>query len=56
LALISLCTDRREAISEKILSSSRFSFLFSQKNLTKQFILIAQTILKLNDSRRKTIE
>jgi hypothetical protein len=33
LTLISSCTDRREAISEKVLSSSRFSFLFSQKTL-----------------------
>jgi hypothetical protein len=33
LALISSCTDRREAISEKELSSSRFNFLFSRKTL-----------------------
>jgi hypothetical protein len=32
-ALISSCTDRREAISEKELSTSRFNFLFSQKIL-----------------------
>jgi hypothetical protein len=34
LALISSCTDRREAISEKELSSSRFNFLFSRKTLS----------------------
>jgi hypothetical protein len=34
LALISSCTDRREAILEKELSSSRFNFLFSQKILS----------------------
>jgi hypothetical protein len=33
LALISSCADRREAILEKALSSSRFNFLFSQKTL-----------------------
>jgi hypothetical protein len=33
LALISLCTDRREVISEKELSTSIFNFLFSQKTL-----------------------
>jgi hypothetical protein len=33
LALISSCTDQKEAISEKKLSSSRFNFLFSQKIL-----------------------
>jgi hypothetical protein len=33
LALISSCADRREAISEKELSSSRFNFLFSRKTL-----------------------
>jgi hypothetical protein len=34
LALISSCTDRKEAISEEALSSSRFSFLFSRKTLS----------------------
>jgi hypothetical protein len=33
LALISSCTDQREAISEQAHSSSRFNFLFSQKTL-----------------------
>jgi hypothetical protein len=33
LALISSYADQREAISEQALSSSRFSFLFSQKTL-----------------------
>jgi hypothetical protein len=33
LALISSCIDRRKAISEEALSSSRFNFLFSQKTL-----------------------
>jgi hypothetical protein len=33
LALISSCTNRREAILEKELSSSRFNFLFSRKTL-----------------------
>jgi hypothetical protein len=33
LALISSCTDQREAISEKELSSSRFNLLFSRKIL-----------------------
>jgi hypothetical protein len=33
LALISSCADRREAISDKELSSSRFNFLFSRKTL-----------------------
>jgi hypothetical protein len=33
LALISLCIDRREAISAKEFSSSRFNLLFSQKTL-----------------------
>jgi hypothetical protein len=34
LALISSCADRREAISEKELSSSRFNFLFSRKTIS----------------------
>jgi hypothetical protein len=33
LALISSCTDQKEAISAKEFSSSRFKFLFSQKTL-----------------------
>jgi hypothetical protein len=33
LALISSCTNRREAISEKEFSNSRFNFLFSRKIL-----------------------
>jgi hypothetical protein len=33
LALISSCMDRREAILEKELSSSRFNLLFSQKTI-----------------------
>jgi hypothetical protein len=33
LALISSCTDQREAISERELSSSRFNLLFSRKIL-----------------------
>jgi hypothetical protein len=56
LALISSCTDRRVAISEETLSSSRFNFLFSQKNLVKQLVLIEKDILKFNDSQRKTLE
>jgi hypothetical protein len=56
LALISSCTDRREAISEKTLASSRFNFLFSQKNLAKQLVLVAKGIFKLGGSQRKTLE
>jgi hypothetical protein len=33
LTLISSCADRREAISEEALFSSRFNFLFSRKTL-----------------------
>jgi hypothetical protein len=40
---------------KKALSSSRFSFFVLTKNLAKQFVLIAQGILKLDDSQRKTL-
>jgi hypothetical protein len=52
--LVSSCVDQRETISEKVLSSSRFSFVL-MKNLAKQFVLIAQGILKLDDSQGKAL-
>jgi hypothetical protein len=54
-ALISSCVDRRKAISEKALSSSRFSFFVLIKNLAKKLILITQSIFKLDGSQRKTL-
>jgi hypothetical protein len=55
LALISSYKDRRVAILKEALSSSRFNFLFSRKNLAKQLVLVAKGIFKLNDSQRKTL-
>jgi hypothetical protein len=47
--------DRKEAISEKELSSSRFNFFILMKNLTKQLVLVAKSIFKFGDSQRKTL-
>jgi hypothetical protein len=47
--------DQREAISEKAPSSLRFNFFIFMKNLAKQLILIAKGILKLDDSKGKTL-
>jgi hypothetical protein len=55
LALISSCTDWREAILEKELLSSKFNFFFT-KNHVKQLILNAQSIFKFDDSQRKTVK
>jgi hypothetical protein len=46
---------KRSNFRKKTLSSSRFNFLFSRKNLAKQLAFVAKGILKLNDSQRKTI-
>jgi hypothetical protein len=55
LALISSCTDRRETISEKNTFRLKIQSLVFMKDLAKQFVLIAQSILKLDDSQRKTL-
>jgi hypothetical protein len=34
----------------------KIQFIVFTKNLAKQFVLIAQGFLKLNDSQRKTLE
>jgi hypothetical protein len=56
LALISSCIDWREAISAKEFSSSRFNFFVLVENLAKQLILVAQSILKLDNLGRRTLE
>jgi hypothetical protein len=56
LALISSCTDRREAILEKSTFKFKIQFLVLTKNLAKQFILIAQGILKLGDSKETVLQ
>jgi hypothetical protein len=45
LALISSCADRRVAISEKELSSSRFNFLFSRKTLPSNLSWLQRAFL-----------
>jgi hypothetical protein len=45
LTLISSCTSQREAISEKTLSSSRFSFLLSWKTLQSNLSWLHKTFL-----------
>jgi hypothetical protein len=55
LALISSCADRREAISEKELSSSRFNFLFSWKTLPSNLSWLQRAFFKFGDSQRKTL-
>jgi hypothetical protein len=40
---------------EEALSSSRFNFFVLTKNFIKQLVLIVKCILKLDDSRRKTL-
>jgi hypothetical protein len=47
LTLISSCVDRREAISEEALSSSRFSFLFSQKPLPRNLSWLQRSFSSL---------
>jgi hypothetical protein len=47
LALISSCTNQREAISEKELSSSRFNFLFSRKTLPSNLSWLQRVFLSL---------
>jgi hypothetical protein len=52
LALISSCTDRREAISEEALSKFKIGFLFSRKNLQSKLSWLQRA---LDDSQRKTL-
>jgi hypothetical protein len=54
LALISSCTDRREAISKEALQAQD-SASYSHGNLAKQLILVVKGILKLSDSQRNII-
>jgi hypothetical protein len=56
LALISSCTDRREAISEKSTFKFKIQLLILMKKLAKQLFLVAQSIFKLSDSQGKTLE
>jgi hypothetical protein len=55
LALISSYVDRREAISEKSTFKLKIQLFVSVKNLAKQLILIANGILKLDNSKGKTL-
>jgi hypothetical protein len=54
LTLISSCMDRKEAILEKELKLKIQLFVLT-KNLAKQLVLIAKSILKLDDSQKKTL-
>jgi hypothetical protein len=55
LTLISLCTGRRETISEKGTFKLKIQLLVFMKNLAKQLVLVAKGILKLSDSQGNTI-
>jgi hypothetical protein len=56
LALISSCTDQKEAISEKILSSSRFNFLFSQKTLQSNLSWLQRAFSSSATHKERTSE
>jgi hypothetical protein len=47
--------DQREAILEKSTLKLNIQLLVLTKNLAKQFILITQSILKLDNSQGKTL-
>jgi hypothetical protein len=53
LALISSCADRREAISKKALSSSRFSFLFSRKTLQSNLSWLQRAFSSLTNLKER---
>jgi hypothetical protein len=55
LALISSCTDRKEAISEKNTFKLKIQLLVLTENIAKQLVLVAKGILKLSNSQRKNL-
>jgi hypothetical protein len=55
LALISSCADRREVISEKELSSSRFNFLLSRKTLSSNLSWLQRAFLSLATHKERPL-